>query len=409
MPDLVVAGAGMAGLTAAAEARRLGADPLVLEKLPYAGGSMRLSSGVVWRHREFDTFRAECPDGDERLQRLVFERLDEDLGWLESLGAPVVERDTGNPLTTGLRLHPDGLTSALVAAVRGIAGETGGGAAAAGRLRLGEPLREPPEAAPLILATGGFAASRELLAEHVTPEAEHVFLRTSPGSTGDGLRIGLEAGAATSTGLDEVYARAMPAPPARIGEHDLVRLSQLYAKHAIVTNEHGDRYETRTWSENDVAGWQVRQPRARAWFTVPADRLGERVRDRTVAEMVEAAEVAGAPVTRGAEGVAGERGGAAPAGERGGAAPAGERGRGGGGRFARPVRRGADDVTVETVAGVTTTLGGLAIDESGRAASGVFACGADAGGIATGGYASGLAAALVCGRLAARAALGETP
>jgi hypothetical protein len=160
----------------------------------------------------------------------------------------------------------------------------------------------------------------------------------------------------------------MPAPPARIGEGDLVRLSQLYARHAKVTNEHGERYETRTWSEVDVAQWQLRQPRARAWFTVPAERLGERVRDRTVVEMVEAAESAGAPV-----------------------------------------RRGEDDVTVETVAGVTTTLGGLAIDEHARAATGAYACGADAGGIATGGYASGLAAALVFGRIAARAALGATP
>ena len=136
-----------------------------------------------------------------------------------------------------------------------------------------------------------------------------------------------------------------------------------------MTNEHGERYETRTWSENDVAQWQLRQPRARAWFTVrgrPPRRAGARP---TVAEMIEAAEQAGAPV-----------------------------------------RRGADDVTVETVAGVTTTLGGLAIDESARASrTACYACGADAGGIATGGYASGLAAALVFGRIAARAALGETP
>jgi fumarate reductase flavoprotein subunit len=57
MPDLVVAGAGMAGLAAAAEARRLGARPVVMEKLGRAGGSMRLSSGVFWRHRDFDRFR----------------------------------------------------------------------------------------------------------------------------------------------------------------------------------------------------------------------------------------------------------------------------------------------------------------------------------------------------------------
>jgi succinate dehydrogenase/fumarate reductase flavoprotein subunit len=61
--------------------------------------------------------------------------------------------------------------------------------------------------------------------------------------------------------------------------------------------------------------------------------------------------------------------------------------------------------TVEVVAGITTTLGGLRIDARGRAAPGVYAAGADAGGIAAGGYISGLAAALVFGRLAARAAL----
>ncbi len=354
MADVVVAGAGMAGLAAAAEARRLGAQPVVLEKLSRPGGSMRLSSGVIWRHRDFARFREECPDGDERLQCLLFERLDDDLRWLESLGAPVVQRDTGNPLTTGARFDPEGLTKALVDLV--------------GSVQLQTPVLGPPADLPFVLATGGFGASREMLREHVTPEADHVFLRAAPGSTGDGLRIGLAAGGATGAGLDQVYARAMPAPPARIGEGDLVRLSQLYAKHSNVTNERGERYETRTWSETDVAQWQLRQPRARAWFTVPAGRLGERVRDRTVAEMVDAAEEAGAPV-----------------------------------------RRGEDDVTVETVAGVTTTLGGLAIDANARVAADVYACGADAGGIATGGYASGLAAAVVFGRIAARAALGESP
>jgi succinate dehydrogenase/fumarate reductase flavoprotein subunit len=370
MADLVVAGAGMAGLVAAAEARRLGAEPLVLEKLGRPGGSMRLSSGVVWRHRDLERYLQECPGGDERLQRLLFERLDHDLSWLESLGAPVVARETGNPLTAGTRFDPAGMTGALVEAAGGLAPADGAavGAASSGGLRVAERLREPPPDAPLVLATGGFAADRELLEEHVSREAGHAFLRAAPGSTGDGLRIGLAAGAATSAGLDQVYARAMPAPPARIAEDDLVRLSQLYARHAEVTNERGESYETATWSEIDVAQWQLRQPRARAWFKVPVEHLGERVRERTVAEMIDSAEAAGAPV-----------------------------------------RRAHEHVTVETVAGVTTTLGGLAIDEHARAAPGVFVCGADAGGIATGGYASGLAAALVFGRIAARAALGETP
>src|SRR5215218_10782142 len=106
----------MAGLVAAARARELGAAPLVLEKLDRAGGSLRLSSGVVWRHRDFEHFREDCPGGDERLQRLVFERLDDGLHWLESLGAPVLERETGNPLTTGIRFETAGLTEALLRA-----------------------------------------------------------------------------------------------------------------------------------------------------------------------------------------------------------------------------------------------------------------------------------------------------
>ena len=345
----------MAGLVAAAEGRRLGATPAVFEKLDRPGGSMRLSSGVIWRHRELDRFIAECPDGDTELQRLLFERLDADLRWLESLGAPVVARDTGNPLTTGVRFDPEGLTEALVAA-------------AGGGVRLSSPLRDTPGGAPTVLATGGFAANRALVREHVTPEADHLVLRAAPGSTGDGLRLGLAAGGQLGGGLDQVYARAMPAPPARVAPADFVRLSQLYARLAEVTNEHGERYETATWSEIDTAQWMARQPRARAWLRVARAALRERVRDRTVGEMVDAAEAAGAPV-----------------------------------------RREPEHVTVETVAGITTTLGGLRIDRAARAARGVFACGADAGGLATGGYASGLAAALVFGRIAARAALGESP
>src|SRR3954468_2954119 len=111
---IAVAGAGMAGLCAAARARELGVDAVVHEKGDRPGGSMLLSSCVVWRYREWQRFRAECPTGDPQLQRAVWEGLDDALAWLESLGAPVVVRETGNELTTGVRFDPRGLTSTLV-------------------------------------------------------------------------------------------------------------------------------------------------------------------------------------------------------------------------------------------------------------------------------------------------------
>ena len=89
----------MAGLVAAARARQLGADVTLYEKGDRAGGSMLLSSCVVWRHVRFEDFRDDCPHGDERLQRLIWERLDESLAWLESTtGVRPVWDDTAGPV-----------------------------------------------------------------------------------------------------------------------------------------------------------------------------------------------------------------------------------------------------------------------------------------------------------------------
>jgi succinate dehydrogenase/fumarate reductase flavoprotein subunit len=345
-----IAGAGMAGLVAAARARQLGADVTVHEKGDRAGGSMLLSSGFAWRYHSFEDFRAECPGGDPALQRVVYERLDDALDWLESLGAPVLDRDTGNPLTVGRRFDVHGLTDTL--------------AARAGGVRLGEALSSLPADVPVVLATGGFQGDRSLVREHVTPEADHLLLRANPWSAGDGLRLGLAAGASLSDGMAEFYGRNMPAPPAAIGEAEFVPLAQLYARFATVQAADGERYQTRTWSEIDTVQWTARQPGARARYLVPDEALSERVRERTVGDMIDAARAAGASVTH-ADGV----------------------------------------TTVEVVAAITTTLGGLRIDETARAADGVFAAGTDAGGVSTGGYSSGLAAAIVFGRIAAESAL----
>jgi succinate dehydrogenase/fumarate reductase flavoprotein subunit len=352
VPDLVVAGAGLAGLAAAATAAELGADVDVYEKGFRVGGSMLLSSGVVWRHASFHDFRRECPDGDPVLQRLVYDRLPESLEWLRGLGVKVLEPETANPRTTGMRLDTGSLALTL--------------AGRAGRVHMRAPLLEPPDDdAPVVLATGGFAASRELVREHITPEADDLVLRATPWSTGDGLRLGLVAGGMMSMRMDEFYGRNMPALPRPLAEAEFVPLAQLYAHQAVVEGADGSTYEPRTWSEIDVVQWTARQPGARARYRVSRSALEERsVQGRTIGEMIASAERAGAPV-----------------------------------------RREGDEVSVEVVAAITTTLGGLAVDARCRVAPGLYAAGGDVGGIANGGYASGLAAALVLGRVAAESAL----
>ena len=258
----------MAGLVAAARLRELGHEPRVLEKGTRTGGSMLLSSCVVWRHLDWERFREECPAGDERLQRLIWERLDGSLGWLESLGAEPVWHDTENPLTTGRRYDPRALTRLLLEA--------------AGEVELETPLPNDAEP-PLVLATGGFpgrlARERGLL------------LRANPWSDGDGLDFATARGAATTAGMDEFYGRVMPAPPAQIRERDFVPLAQLYGREArVFTEDWREITPPRVaWHENDLA----QQIGARAWYVV-----GE------TNERIEAARAAGATVDEREEGLA---------------------------------------------------------------------------------------------------------
>ena len=356
---MLVLGAGLAGLCAAARARELGAEPVVLEKGTRPGGSMLLSSGVVWRYRDFDELRRQCPAGDERLQRLVFERLDEGLEWLESLGAPVLERETGNPLTTGVRFGTQGLTDALVRA--------------AGDVRLGETATDGE---PLVLATGGFQGDRELVEHYVRP-AGPLRVRANPWSAGDGLRAGLERRAALSAGLEEFYGRNMA--DVDFGEDDFVSLAQVYGRHARIFNERGEEFfegDAVSWSELDLVQATAHQPGARAWYVLDERALEQRVRYGTVRDLVAQAPTRVEPAA-----------------------------------LPFPAPPGAV-AAVRVAAAITHTIGGLRVDEQARVLDeqgelldGLYAAGADAGGISTGGYASGLASALVLGLAAAESAL----
>ncbi len=344
----------MAGLVAAARLRELGSDVVLRERAARPGGSMLLSSGVIWRHRDFDAFRRECPQGDERLQRLVWDRFDDALAWLEGQGAPVLEHETGNPRTVGKRFDRPGLIAAL-----------------AGEIELEADGRTD---GPLVLCTGGFAASEALVARYIEPAAP-LRLRAARSSVGDGLELALARGAAVTDGLGEFYGRNMP--DAAWDESELVALSQLYGRFARIYDEDGiEFFRARdvSWSETNVVQATARRPGAKAYYVLDAAALGERVRDRSVAEMVDAAPLESrVPLAE------------LPFEPPGGAVEA-----------------------VRVVASITHTIGGIRVDErarvvreDGSAIDGLWAAGVDVGGVATGGYASGLAQALVLGLVAA--------
>jgi succinate dehydrogenase/fumarate reductase flavoprotein subunit len=369
---VLIAGAGLAGLCAAARGRQLGDQSVVLEKGSRPGGSMLLSSGVVWRYRSFEEFRAQCPTGDERLQRLVFDRLDEGLEWLESLGAPVLERETGNPLTKGVRFDTRGLTDTLVRAARDVRFEqpvtvTGTGTVTGTVTGIG---------GPLVLATGGFQGDPELVRRYVKPAAP-LRVRANPWSSGDGLKLALARGAVLSDGLEEFYGRNMA--DVEFGDDEFVSLAQVFGRYSRIFNDDGEEFfdhNAVSWSELDLVQATAHQPGARAWYLFDEEALDERVRYGTVRDLVAQAPTRTNPADL---------------------------------PFTPPQRA---VVATRVAAAITHTIGGLRIDEHARVLDdqdepidGLYATGVDAGGISTGGYASGLASALVLGLTAAESAL----
>jgi fumarate reductase flavoprotein subunit len=434
---IIVVGGGLAGLVAALRAVELGARTTLLEKGDRLGGSFVYSSGYVWSYKDLRTFRREALGGDIDLQKLILERLKPGLDWLEELGAPVLTREMGNPLTFGARFDPERTVATLAEHITASGGrillrtalstlvEGTGDRVDGVRVTSGEKQRME-WADAVILASGGFGGNADLVRRYIIRGPGRMRLRANPWSTGDGFLAALKIGALTSAGLDEFYGRNLPASPAEFSPEEFVEVSQLYGRYAVAINRDGKRYadEAADWSETALAQATARQPGLRAWYVLDAEGLRQRVRDRTVEEMVEAARRVGGMVgqAESPEGLAerlaerdvprrnvlntlSEYNAAVTDGRSGQLSPPRS-------DPAVPVRV-TPLVAVEVAPAITHTIGGLAVDRScrvlrqtdGQPVPGLYAAGVEVGGVSVGGYTSGLAAALVFGGVTAESAV----
>lgn len=90
--DVVVLGAGMAGMCAAATASEHGARVAVLDPAPTIGGSAVLSHGSVWTAADLDALHAEDDGVYQRHGHQVVTQFLQATDWLATFGAALGPR-----------------------------------------------------------------------------------------------------------------------------------------------------------------------------------------------------------------------------------------------------------------------------------------------------------------------------
>lgn len=436
--DVLVCGGGMAGLCAGATAAELGARPLVIEKGTQPGGSMRMSGGTIWTAPDMAVMETWVPGGDRVRQRQLVDGLAPGLEWLDSLGVRrTASIDSDRQVGAEVDVHQ--LTERLIAAIEANEGQIltetaldsitiGDGGVPTVTVSRGAGDRHSVRARTVILATGGFGGSQELLERYMGPHVGAMLLRANPRNVGDGLRAALGAGARTSPSMWTFYGHTMPGLPADPPPDRWVSVTQYYTQDAILVNAHGQRFfhESRSMADETAPFEIVRQPGGVAWLVMDR-RVHDDVplpgRSRSAAGQAFAnAVAAGAPTVTAdtiealADGLAAmgvsRPGLLATIAEFDRAISAGD-----GSSLPIP-RRGSPIGLVEPPfralavrPGITFTLGGIdvdrelrVLDQDGRPIPSLFAAGADAGGTYDRGYMGGLVLGLVQGRAAGRSA-----
>ena len=221
-PDVLVLGAGQAGLTAAVAAAQWGARVLVLEKLAYAGGSTSMSSGLTAYAGTDEQAALGIEDSPELLKADILatgqNRNDDALvdvycreqlttyRWLKDLGVEYghVHAASGQSVPRSHATDPsrmidtlahraEELGVALVHGVRAFQLLVEDDAVTGVVCEVNGSLTEVP-AGSVVIATGGFSRNLELL-DRFVPQMVHAIHGGSPGCEGDGLLMAWKAGA----------------------------------------------------------------------------------------------------------------------------------------------------------------------------------------------------------------------
>ena len=267
--DVVIVGAGGAGLTAAVQATQDGAKVLVLEKMPMVGGnSLKATGGMNAAGTEYQAalditdsgvteFIEDTMEGGHQLNDIdlvttMAENSAAGIDWLTSIGAPLPKvAATGGTTHKYLHEPEDGsaVGSYLVEKLSAKTEELGieillntqateiitENGAAVGVKAESEEHTYTISAKAVVLASGGFGANFEMMASY-DPALANAVTTNHSGATGDGIIM------ATAIGADTVDMEQIQLHPTVYQETGLLVSESVRSMGGILVNTDGKRF-----------------------------------------------------------------------------------------------------------------------------------------------------------------------
>ena len=290
--DIVIIGAGGAGMTAAINATQAGKDVILLEMMPYAGGNTTKATGgmnAAETHyqkeqgiedsvEQFveDTMKGGHDINDKALVTIMAENSAEAIDWLDSIGAPLPKISFSGG-ATNQRIHApeDGsgvgayLVTALLKKIDELGIKVMYNTKATDLLSLegtvngvmaeSDDTYYTIHSKAVILATGGFGNNQEMIVNY-RDDLEGTVTTSAPGIMGDGIVM------AQTVGADLVDIDQIQLHPTVEQKTSMLITESVRGDGAILVNQDGKRFTDELLTRDKVSAAELAQPGSYAYI-----------------------------------------------------------------------------------------------------------------------------------------------
>ena len=290
--DVVIIGAGGAGMTAAINTAQAGKDVILLEKMPYAGGNTTKATGgmnAAETHYQAeqgiddsveqfveDTMEGGHNINDKDLVTTLAENSAEAIDWLDSIGAPLPKVSFSGGATNA-RIHApedgSGVGAYLVTSLLkkmdeldiNVMYDTKATSLISKDVTVTGVKAESRDteytinAKAVILATGGFGNNEDMIVQY-RKDLKGTVTTSAPGITGDGIVM------AEDVGADLVDIEQIQLHPTVEQKTSMLITESVRGDGAILVNQDGKRFTDELLTRDVVSAAELEQPGSYAYI-----------------------------------------------------------------------------------------------------------------------------------------------